>query len=113
LRGSNACFYASFCFSSSKSRGKASSPLQTLPGDGSALDAELRQEEEAEAKAEKDRPGLATPTDGSRLNSGAAGYSVVWKRGQTWVGIKTHMGYNQEAYDAECAALTRALESAS
>ena len=27
--------------------------------------------------------------------------------------IKTHMGCNQEAYDAECAALARALESAS
>ena len=29
------------------------------------------------------------------------------------MGIKTHMGYNQEAYDAECAALAVALESAS
>jgi len=37
----------------------------------------------------------------------------VWKSGQTWKGIKTHMGYNQEAYDAECAALARALEEAS
>jgi hypothetical protein len=27
-------------------------------------------------------------------------------------GIKTHMGYNQEAYDTECAALARALETA-
>jgi len=27
------------------------------------------------------------------------------------VGIKTHMGYNQEAFDAECAALARALET--
>jgi len=55
-----------------------------------------------------------TFTDGSRLDSGAAGrYSVVWKRGRTWVGPKPHMGYNQEAYDAECAALARALESAS
>jgi len=35
------------------------------------------------------------------------------EEGQTWVGIKTHMGYNQEAYDAECAAVARALESAS
>jgi len=52
-------------------------------------------------------------TDGSRLDNGAAGYAVVWKRGLTWVGIKTHMGYSQEAYDAGCAALARALESAS
>jgi len=79
------------------------------------LDAEILQEEEAEAKveAEKDRPGLTMFTDGPRLDSGAAGYLVVWKRGQTWVGIKTYMGYNQEAYGAECAALVRALESAS
>jgi len=50
------------------------------------LDAELLQEEEAEAKAEaeKGRPGLTIFADGSRLDSGAAGYSVVWKRGQTW-----------------------------
>jgi len=27
-------------------------------------------------------------------------------------GIKTHLGYNQEAFDAECAALARALETA-
>jgi len=52
-------------------------------------------------------------TDGSQLDDGAAGYAVVWKNGQTWKGIKTHMGYNQEAYGAECAALTRALESSS
>ena len=28
------------------------------------------------------------------------------------VGIKIHMGYNQEAYDVECAALVRALAEA-
>jgi len=28
------------------------------------------------------------------------------------VGIKNHMGYNQEAYDTECAALARALKEA-
>jgi len=49
-------------------------------------------------------------TDGSKLDSGATGYSVVWKRGLTWVGVKVHMGSNQEAYDAECAALAHALE---
>jgi len=78
------------------------------------LDAELLQEEEAEAKAEaeKARPGLTMLTDGSRLDDGAAGYAVVWRNGQSWVGIKTYMGYNQEVYDAECAALARALELA-
>jgi hypothetical protein len=34
--------------------------------------------------------------DGSRLDSGATGYAVVWQNGQSWVGIKTHMGKNQE-----------------
>jgi len=51
-------------------------------------------------------------TDGSRLDDGATGYSVVWKRGLTWTGAKVHMGNNQEAYDAECAALAQALELA-
>ena len=46
------------------------------------------------------------------MEDGAAGYAVVWKKGVSWAGIETHMGYNQEAYDAECAALARALESA-
>jgi len=78
------------------------------------LAGELLQEKEAEAKAaaEKERPGLTMFTDGSRLDDGAAGYAVVWKNGQSWKGIKTHMRFNQEAYDAECAALARALEAA-
>ena len=79
------------------------------------FDAELIQEERetAEREAEKKRPGLVMFTDGSRPEDGAAGYAVAWKNGQTWKGIKTHMGYYQEAFDAECAALARALESAS
>ena len=79
------------------------------------LNAALLQEEEEEARmeTEKPRPGLTMYTDGSRMEDGAAGYAVVWKKGESWAGIKTHMGYNQEAYDAECAALARALESAS
>ena len=78
------------------------------------FDAELVQEEREEAKreAEKIRPGLVFFTDGSRLENEAAGYAVVWKNSGTWEGIKTDMGFNQEAYDAECAALARALETA-
>jgi len=63
-------------------------------------------------EAEKDREGLTLFTDGSRLKSGATGYAVTWKAGNGWVGVKAHMGYNQEAFDAECAALARALEVA-
>jgi ribonuclease HI len=73
----------------------------------------IQQDEKlAKAEAERTRPGLTMFTDGSRLDSGAAGYGVAWQNGQSWVGIKTHMGYNQEAYDAECVALARALEEA-
>ena len=64
-----------------------------------SLDAVLPREENAEAKAEaeKDPPGLTKFTDGSRLDNGAAGYAVLWKNGQIWMGIKTNSGYNQEA----------------
>jgi hypothetical protein len=48
------------------------------------LDADILQEEEAEAKAEAERhrPGLAIFTDGSRLDSGAAGHPVACQTGQ-------------------------------
>jgi len=64
-------------------------------------------------EAEKARPRLTMFTDGSRMEDGAASYAVVWRKGESWAGIKTHMGHNQEAYDAECAALARVLEVAS
>ena len=43
-------------------------------------------EEEAAANEAKrtDRPGLTIFTDGSRLENGATGYAVAWKKGQTW-----------------------------
>jgi len=76
--------------------------------------AELIQEEWVEAKreAEKERPGLVMFTDGSWLENESARYAVAWKNGQTWEGIKIHMGFNQDAYDAECAALAHALKTA-
>jgi ribonuclease HI len=93
-------------------RGKTETTI--LLEEPEALDAETIQEDEKTAKieAERTRPGLTMFTDGSRLDSGATGYAVVWQNGQSWVGTKTHMGKNQEAYDAECAALARALETA-
>jgi len=51
-------------------------------------------------------------THRSQLEHKAVGYAVAWKSGQTWEGIKTHMGFNQEAFDAECAALAYALQMA-
>jgi len=51
-------------------------------------------------------------TDGPRLDDGATGNAVAWRSREAWEGIKTHMGYNQEAYDAECAALACVLETA-
>jgi len=38
---------------------------------------------------------------------------VVWRKGRRWAGRKVHMGHFQEAYDAECAAIARALAVAS
>ena len=40
---------------------------------------------------------------GERREAIPTRYAVVWRRGQTWVGAKVHLGTNQEAYDAECA----------
>jgi hypothetical protein len=61
-----------------------------------AFDADTIQEDEAaakaEAEAERPRPGLTMFTDGSRLDSGAAGYAVTWQNGQRWAGSKIHMG---------------------
>jgi len=50
-----------------------------------ALEAETIQEDEetAKAEAERTRPGLTMFTDGSRLDSGATGYSVAWQNGQS------------------------------
>jgi hypothetical protein len=86
----------------------------TLLEEPEALDAETISEDEKTAKpeAEHTRPGLTMFTDGSRLENGKVGYAVVWQKGRSWVGVKNHMGDNQEAYDAECAALARALEEA-
>ena len=71
------------------------------------FDAEFIQEEweEVRKEAQKARPGLTMFTDGSWLEDGAAGYAVAWKNGQTWKCIKTHMGYNQDAFEAKCAAI--------
>ena len=51
-------------------------------------------------------------TDGSWAETGTTGYVVTWKKGETWKGVKAHMGWGQEAYDAECAAIVRALRTA-
>jgi len=52
-------------------------------------------------------------TDGSCLDNGACGYSVVWGCcPNDWRGVKPNMGYNQEAFDAECAAIVRPLNLA-
>jgi len=81
----------------------------------SPLEASTTIEEEAAAAREANRlnrPGLTNFTDGSRPENGATGYAVTWKKGNSWKGHKTHMGWGQEAFDAECAALARALQVA-
>jgi len=86
----------------------------TMPTRPSELGAEVLVEgrEEAKEAAEQDGTGLTVFTDGSRVETGASGYAVVWrkKRRKGWASTKAHMGFNQEAFDAECAALARVLE---
>jgi len=53
-------------------------------------------EKEAAAIQLSGWPGLTIFTDGSRLENGATGYAVAWKKGDTWKGHKTHMGWGQE-----------------
>jgi len=67
---------------------------------------------EQEARRTDSQPGLVLWTDGSRDDNGVVGYAVVWKKGQSWAGRMVHMVFFQEAYDAECAAIARAAESA-
>jgi ribonuclease HI len=71
-------------------------------------------EDQDSAKVEHLSPGLTIFTDGPRVGSGAVGYAVAWQNGQHWLGIKlkVQMRYNGEAFGAECAALTTALEVA-
>ena len=75
------------------------------------LGATITIEEEVAAANEArqaDRPGFTVFVDGSRLENGTTGYTVAWKKGQTWKGHQTHMGWGQEANDAECARALRA-----
>jgi len=64
---------------------------------------------EQEARRADSQPGLVLWTDGSRDENGGV---VVWRKGRRWAGRKVHMGFFQEAYDAECAAIAHALAEA-
>ena len=57
--------------------------------DPETLDAELLQEEVAEAKRSRNGGGQAWPYSRTRLDHGAAGYSAVWQNGQSWVDVKS------------------------
>lgn len=70
----------------------------------------VEEQEKAKVEAENDREGLTIFADRSRFETGAAGYGVVCSCGDRWVRVKAQMDYNQEAFDAECVALARALE---
>jgi hypothetical protein len=76
-----------------------------------ALDAATLVEDQDSAKAERLRPGLTIFTDGSGVDSGAAGYVVAWQNGQRWAALRSRWD-TTEAFDAECAVLATALEVA-
>jgi len=65
------------------------------------LEATVTVDEESAAKQEAQHADrrLTNFTDGSRL-------AVTWMKGNTWEGYKTHMGWGQEAYDANRKGLT-------
>jgi ribonuclease HI len=77
-----------------------------LPREAIPLQAAKRSAEGPQA------PGLSIFADGSWTDSGVVGYAVTCKRGLQWKGHRVHMGAQQEAYAAECAAIARALEIA-
>jgi len=58
------------------------------------------------------RSYVAIITDRSTADSGAAGYSVAWQKGQLWGGTKVHVAYKQVAFDGESAALATAVDAA-
>jgi len=62
-----------------------------------------------EARRADSQAGLVLWTDGSRDENVAVWYAVAWEKGRNWAGRKVHMAFFQEAYDAECAAIARAL----
>jgi len=80
-----------------------------LGAHASIADAEWAEQEAGKADFQ---PRLVLWTDGSRDENGAVGYAVAWRKGRSWEGRKTHMGFYQEAYGAECAAIARALKVA-
>jgi len=85
---------------------------RTVVCEEETIHAEIVVDERKKAMEEavRARDGVTLWTDGSRTEDGACGYAVVWrKKGEVWKGHQVHLGYNQEAYDAECAAIVRAL----
>jgi len=85
---------------------------RTVVCEEEALQAEITVNERKVAKEEAEavRDALTLWTDRSRTEGGACGYAVVWrKNGGAWKGHQVHLGCNQEVYDAECAAVARAL----
>jgi len=95
--------------------GRVEKIIMTAEPSGLGAEVIVEGREDAKRAAEQKRAGLTIFVDGSRAESGAVGYAVVWERRggeRGWAGIKTHLGFNQEAFDAECAALERALEVA-
>jgi len=85
---------------------------RTVVCEEETLQAEIVVDERKKAmeEAATARDGVMLWADGSSTEDGACGYAVVWrKKGEVWKGHRVHLGYNQEAYDAECATIVRAL----
>jgi len=91
-----------------------SNTIITTPREPTALNAELVQEEEAEAKAEGERPrtGVTMFAYRSRLEDGATGCALAWRSRESWKVSSRTWNATRTLYDGECAALARAMERA-
>jgi len=92
-----------------RSRNNSLTEGDTAPADHRSS---FRAEETTKQISEDYSPRAATFMGGSRTDSGAVGYAVSWKRGLQWKGHRVDTGFQQEAYDAKCAIISRALEAA-
>lgn len=64
---------------------------------------------EAEDNAYKERKGLVLWTDGSRLESGAIGAGIAYKKANIWKEKAISLGRTKEVFDAELYAIKEAL----
>ena len=72
----------------------------------------IQDEKQALKEAMLGREGLVLWTDGSRKEDAWVGCVVVWEEGGRWNKRRTHLGRQNEAFDAEMYAMSEAMKFA-